>query len=123
MKRPAFNLVELVICLSVMAIFAAIGPTIANGLLNNWHLQAASRGLVSDLRQLQAQAICRHETLTFNPAQFKLPAGIIFSKTSPIAFAASGQTPPGGSGTLILSNRLGQSRKVIVSSAGRIRRE
>jgi Tfp pilus assembly protein FimT len=81
-------------------------PTLAN-FREQVYLESASNQLVSDLRLAQAKAICFNETQACD--RFK--------------FAKTGNPPPGGSGTALLSGRSGSVRKVIVSSAGRVRVE
>jgi Tfp pilus assembly protein FimT len=86
-------------------------------------LNAAARALAAELRNLQSQAVLQHNNLSLDPAGLRFPSGIKPVKLSEIGFAASGFTPPGGSGTLVLANRFGQQKKVVVSSAGRVRIE
>ncbi|MBI5399612.1 prepilin-type N-terminal cleavage/methylation domain-containing protein [Candidatus Saganbacteria bacterium] len=123
MIRPAFTLIEVVICLSLVGVIAVAALAAAAGFSGSWNLRAASRSLASELRHIQSLAVSQHQTLSFKPDRCKLPAGIILTKTSSITFAPSGQTPPGGAGTLIITNRRGQSKKIIVSTAGRVRIE
>jgi len=86
-------------------------------------LNAASQGLVSHLRQLQAHAIARHQTQPLNYGQSLLPAGLSFVSCPAISFASSGFTAFGGSGTVIIKNRLGATKKIVVSTVGRVRIE
>jgi hypothetical protein len=51
------------------------------------------------------------------------PPGIKFKRTCDIGFSASGFPPPGKSGTLILEDAGGRTKKVVVSSLGRVRLE
>ena len=122
-RGQGFTLIELLVVIAVIGIMlAATLPGLAS-FTARLSLHASAKCLTSEIRSVQAQAISCHETTSLDLGRLSLPAGIKLIKASQIAFAASGFTPPGGSGTLILGNKFGQQKKVIVSSAGRVRLE
>ncbi|OGB86994.1 hypothetical protein A3H38_03635 [candidate division WOR-1 bacterium RIFCSPLOWO2_02_FULL_46_20] len=123
MKPRGFTLVELLVVLSVLAVMAAISLPGFYAFSAQISLNASAKTMASSLRKLQGQAILQHETLTFNLTDLKLPKGISPIKTSNICFAPSGFTPPGGSGTFIIKNNIGQTKMIVVSTSGRVRVE
>ncbi len=123
MRQRGFTLIELLIVIGLISfVFAAAAPNLSrySSLLN---LNASAKLIVSDLRLTQSQALTQKETLCYDPTKTRLPSGIKFIKTKPIYFSASGNPAFGSSGTIMMQNRLGQSKKIIVSSVGRIRVE
>ncbi|MFC1568092.1 type IV pilin protein [Candidatus Margulisiibacteriota bacterium] len=123
MNRKGLTLIEILVVLGIigtLAIFAL--PTYYN-FSAQLTLNAAARALAAELRGLQGQAVLQHKTLRLDLAGRRFPSGIKPVKLSEIGFSSSGFTPPGGSGTLILANRFGRQKKIIVSSAGRVRIE
>ena len=123
MKQKGFTLIEVLIVLSILAISFALAYPALSRFSARLTLQAAARTLASDFRALQAAAVSKHRTLNFQPEKATLPGGIKVVATSLIGFSPSGFTPPGGSGTWTLKNRLGDQKKIIVSSMGRVRVE
>jgi prepilin-type N-terminal cleavage/methylation domain-containing protein len=121
--KKGFTLVEILAVLGVLAVILSFCLPALSHFSARLFLNASSRALASDLRNLQSQAILQHKTLSFDAGKMGLPAGIMLKTTADIRFCPSGFPPPGGSGTLLLQNRSGQSRKIIVSSAGRVRIE
>ncbi|MDD5383083.1 MAG: prepilin-type N-terminal cleavage/methylation domain-containing protein [Candidatus Margulisbacteria bacterium] len=106
--RPAgFTLIEVLVVLSLIAVLLVLSIPAFTIFSQRLALNASARALASDLRVLQSRAIEQHRTLTLNT----------------ISFSPSGYPPPGGSGTVVLKNRMGQMKKVVVSSAGRVRIE
>ena len=123
MRKKGFTLIELLVVIAVIGIMMVGTLPQLSSLSAHLRLTAAAKCLAADLRSLQARATSQHETLNLDLNSLTLPAGIKLVKSSQIAFAPSGFTPPGGSGTLVLQNQLGQQKKVIVSSVGRVRLE
>ena len=123
MKTRGFTLIELLVVIGIIAAFSLITLPTLSHYTAQVCLHAAARGLIAEIRGLQNQARLQHETVCLDLADLSLPAGIKLAKSSHIAFAASGFPPPGGSGTLILANRFGRQKKIIVSAAGRVRLE
>jgi prepilin-type N-terminal cleavage/methylation domain-containing protein len=123
MKKNGFTLIEILVVLAVIGIiFACALPPVAN-FSASLALKASAKTLVAEIRKTQGRAMARHQTLSLDPTKISFPSGIFLAQASNICFSPSGFTPPGGSGTLILQNRLGHQKKVIVSSVGRVRLE
>jgi len=121
MRQRGFTLIELLIVIGLISfVFVAAAPKFAHysSLLK---LSASAKLIASDLRLTQSKALTQKETICYDPVKTSLPSGIKLTKTKPIYFSHSGNPSFGSSGTIILQNRLGQSRKIILSSAGRIR--
>ena len=123
MSKNGFSLVEMVIIISILGVLFAVTLTTFTNFSARLSLVASAKSLAAELRALQSQAITRHETLTLDLAKLNLPRNIKLTKFHNIRFSASGFPPPGGSGTLILENKFGGRKKIIVSSAGRVRLE
>jgi prepilin-type N-terminal cleavage/methylation domain-containing protein len=109
MKRPAFSLIELIVVMSILGSVLFISLPNLSRFSANLSLNGSATALVTELRQLQAKARLTHTTQRYG--------------TTNIAFSASGFPPPGGSGTIVLRNRFGRQKKIIVASSGRIRCE
>lgn len=123
MGRPGFTIIELLVVVCILAGMLSISVPTLSSFRARLLLSTCARTLATELRKIQSQAILEHKTLIFEPAQFDLPRAISFKKSKTIIFSSSGQTPPGGSGSLDLGNHFGQSKKIIISSSGRIRIE
>lgn len=117
------KIVETLIVITVLTILFSISLPAFSNFSAQLSLDTSAKALLSELRNLQSQAVSQHKTLSLNLSNLKLPSGIKFKKVSNISFASSGFTPPSGSGTLILQNHFGHLRKIVVSSAGRVRLE
>ena len=123
MKRPAFTLIELITIIAILGSIVFITLPGLSRFSANLSLQASAKTIITELRQLQTKARLTHTTQLFKPDQTKLPSNISYSKIANISFAASGFPPPGGSGTIVLRNRFGRQKKIIVASSGRVRFE
>ena len=123
MQKNGFTLIEILIVISVLALLLSISIPSTARFSARQTLSASTKTLASQLRATQSQAVLQHKTLSLDPTETTLASGIKFKKVKPITFSSSGLTPPGGSGTLILQNRFGQSKKIIVASSGRVRIE
>jgi prepilin-type N-terminal cleavage/methylation domain-containing protein len=123
MKRKAFSLIEILVVVSILTLALSFAFPTFSRFSEQLSLNAAAKSLASEIRALQSQAILQSKTLNLDLVNIKLPPGINFSKISRISFASSGFPPPGGSGSLVLQNKFGRTRKIIVSSAGRVRLE
>ncbi len=121
--KKGFTLVELIVIIGILGALFSLALPLSARFSSSLYLNASARELVSELRRLQSDSVLRHRTLGFAPAEFKLPPQIKFKQTCAIAFSASGFPLPGRSGTLILQDPSGRTRKVVVSSAGRVRLE
>ena len=123
MSKPAFNLIEFTIVVGLLALLFALCLPSLFQYRAELLLDAAAKGVVSDLRNIQSKAQTGHSRETFNSSAYSLPAGIKFSSYNNLIFAPSGYPMVGGSGSITLINRLGNTRKIILSSVGRIRLE
>ncbi len=122
MLKKGFTLIEILIVISLIGILFTAAYFNHSGYVEISKLNAAKTQIVSDLRAAQNKATNEHKTvsITFDN-KTKLPSGITVSNKI-IKFAASGFCPPGYSGTIILSGKK-KSKKIIVSSNGRVRVE
>ena len=105
--RRGWTLVELLVVLGLGGLCLGFFSPSLFRLKESLALQARARLAAVELRATQARAISRNAEQSCR--QFR--------------FAGSGFTPPGGSGTEVLCGRGGGTRKIIVSSAGRVRIE
>jgi prepilin-type N-terminal cleavage/methylation domain-containing protein len=123
MNRRGFTLVELLIVLGIIGLTSFFAIPTWRAFSGQLTLQAAAQTIVSELRRLQSQACLEHRQLAFDPARLKLAKDLTLSGHLNFSFSASGFPPPGGSGTLIVSNQAGRQKKIVVSAAGRVRSE
>lgn len=121
--KKGFTLIELLIVISIVGITMLISFPGINRFSKQLFLSGTAKAIVSEIRSVQKNALLQHETLSLNFNKISLPSGIKIIKPSNIKFSSSGYPPPGGSGSIILQNQNGQAKKVIVSSAGRVRVE
>lgn len=104
-RRRGFSLVELMVAVGICGLLFSLSfPTLAK-FRSQLGLETAARGMASELRKCQASAMSKGETVACSGTKFK--------------FSSSGSPPPGGSGT----HWIGHKKKVILSSAGRVRIE
>ncbi len=123
MNRKAFTLVEILVVMGFLAILFSLSLPTFGAFRASLLLDASARSVASHLRHVQTQALLKHQSIKADLAQLKLPTAIKIKKASKLCFSSSGFPPPGGSGSIILENRFGRSKKIITSSAGRVRIE
>ena len=123
MHKKGFTLVETLVVLGLLAVIFSLSLPGLSVFSSNLYLDASSKTLASSLRHTQGQARTQHKTIKFNLGEINLPSQIKITKASDISFSSSGFPPPGGSGSIYLKNRTGKTKRVIVSSAGRVRIE
>ena len=123
LDRKGFTLVEIIVIIGILSVLFSLALPLSARFSSTLYLQASAKALVSELRRLQSSSVLQHQTLSFAPDKFTLPPGIKFKSICDIGFSASGFPPPGKSGSLILQDSSGRTKKVIVSSLGRIRLE
>ena len=140
-SNVGYTLIELlvVIGLAAVIIFVAALPQIRS-ITSILELQVASNQVAQELLLAQRLAVMRQSAVKLeavprtllSPAKCKLiyaglvsqknlPGGISFSGHLNFTFAGSGFPVPGGTGTLVISNRLGKTKQIVVSSVGRVR--
>jgi prepilin-type N-terminal cleavage/methylation domain-containing protein len=141
-RRRAFTLVEIIVVILVVSVLLFASVPVFSHLIRFVELDVASRGIVSDLRFAQEEAIagkCDVSVEFFRRSgdsasyvikrsdvgvkRVELGRRLDFQNGRTIKFASSGYPPPGGSGTIVVEGVSGRERKIIISSAGRIRRE
>ena len=122
MGSRGFTLIELSLVIGLVGLLALTSLPALTAFRERIYLETTSQQLLSDLRQTQAQAICSGADSSYDVASLPLPGGLA-SNAKQFKFAASGATPPGGSGTVFIQGWTGRGRSVIVSSAGRVRLE
>ena len=149
-KSRGFTLIEIVVVLSIVGILATVSIPILSHVFNISQLKREAQNIAVELRLAQELAqskktTCRinfiSKSLFYKKAKYsvenysyfkgkyvdlktiELPEKYDFKADKVIIFSASGSTPPGGSGTIILRDIGGRERRIIVSSIGRIRIE
>jgi prepilin-type N-terminal cleavage/methylation domain-containing protein len=121
--KKGFSLIEIIVVLGMLGVLFALSLPISSRFSSVLYLNASAKALASELRNVQNQSILQHKTLSLDLANLNLPPGIHLANNRDITFSPSGFPPPGKSGTLVLQNSLGRTKKVIVSSVGRVRIE
>jgi prepilin-type N-terminal cleavage/methylation domain-containing protein len=121
--RPGFTLLELLVVIGLLTASFAIAAPALSRFCAQFLLKTSAQALASDLRLLQTRAVLRHKTLSLDPSEYPFPAKIKLAKGKIIAFSADGFPPPGGTGTIVIQNDLGNDKKIIVSNLGRVRIE
>lgn len=123
MNKRAFTLIELLIVMGILALIVGITIPTFSSFKNQFLLNAAAQKIASELRRIQILASTQHETLSLDPSKLDLPKGIKLKSAKTITFSSSGFPPPGGAGTIVLENQSGKTKKIAVSSMGRVRVE
>ena len=121
----------MVIAISIISILALFSYISYSSYLSSNKLTAAANQAASELRLIQNQAKTENKTYQIvffadsyqvnNSEKVKLPPNVATNQKI-FKFAASGFPLPGYSGTLVLKCN-GKTRRIIVSSVGRIRVE
>lgn len=122
MFKAGFTLIELLITILIVGILFSLSIPALNLFCGNYGLGQSAQMVAGEIRALQARAHTQHQKLSLDISRL-LPNHIVVVQNHPIAFAASGFPVPGCSGTLILQNRFGHSKKIVISSLGRVRVE
>lgn len=107
--RRGVSLVEILFILSFISFFLLFSLAPLYQLRSRFAVEARARNTAVELRSCQAKAMAKNETVSYLGTGLK--------------FAASGFPLPGGSGTIFINGNNSYTKKVILSSAGRIRLE
>lgn len=148
--RPSFTLFEVLVSISIIGIIMLASFPVVVGFIAGLELGGSAGTIVSDLRYAQQKAITlvttvraefRPRSLLGDPARYfikrydpakkaylviktvKLPLKYDFREGIILEFARTGFPTVGGSGTVVVEDVGGRIKRVIVSSAGRIRAE
>ncbi|MFA5839673.1 MAG: type II secretion system protein [Candidatus Margulisiibacteriota bacterium] len=121
--KKGFSLLECLIVVGILGILLTISLPTLKQYRESVILNASAIALASDLRALQNQAMLNHGIARLSLSALKPPAPIKILSFSSIAFSPSGLPIVGGSGTIVLGSSASISKKIIVSSLGRIRIE
>jgi prepilin-type N-terminal cleavage/methylation domain-containing protein len=105
--RKGFTLIELLVVVGILGLLLSLSFPALSSFRGIISLNASAQVLASQLRKTQSQALCENENREYG--RFK--------------FSRTGFPLPGGTGTQILTDSFGRTRKVILSSAGRVRVE
>ena len=145
-RGAGFTLVEICVGLGILSLLFLLATSSFSAFLEVHYLNAYKRQIVSDLREAKHRAVsggnysAAHfypklgaapayytvtnvkpngvETL---PRRIELPRNLNFSAEKEIRFASSAFCMPGYLGSIYLIGRSGKTKRIVVSSTGRIR--
>lgn len=143
-----FTLIELIVVLGIVGILALLSIPTFGYLTTTLELQTAASQIASDLRGAQEKALTSHfsHQIVFRKRcasvprtryiikrdnlfkgleevrNIELSPGLDFKTDKTLKFSPTGFPPPGGSGTVILQAGT-RSKRIILSSLGRVRIE
>lgn len=146
-KRGAgFTLVEICVGLGVLSLLFLLAISSFNFFLEIHYLNSYKRQIVSDLREAKLRAASggNYTSAYFYPQigttsayytlsyikpdgtaflyrQVELPLNLNFTSAKEIRFASSSFCMPGYLGSIYLAGRSGKTKRIVVSSTGRIR--
>ncbi len=106
MARRGFTLIELSVVIGLIGLLLIFSLPAFTNFRQRLYQDASAAQLASDLRKTQIEAFSFGETRS------------LLSNGKQFAFSRTGNPLPGGSGTVLIGRR-----KVVVSSAGRVRIE
>jgi type II secretory pathway pseudopilin PulG len=121
--RRGFTLIELLIVMGCCGLLFFFSVPSLFRFRDSLYLNAAARLLASDIRKTRALAVGQGKKMTWPVSLSVFPGSIKAENPRSFTFSESGFPPPGGFGTQILSARCRSTKKVIVSSVGRVRIE
>ena len=131
----AFTLIEVLILIGILSILFLFLPPALNTLKSSISLNDTTQQIVADLRLAQQRSLASGETyqIAFEDTAYtisgrveavkKLPEGLKFENNKIIRFSKSGFPEVGKIGTIVLKDRYEKTKKVIISSVGRVRVE
>jgi len=143
-RNRGFTLIEILVLLCIFASIILISFPVLSYFRQNVELGTVAKEIVSDLRFAQENAITKSSMVEvrfekdgnylisqydyfeknyLKLKEINLSRAIKLKYQKTIRFSKTGFPPPGGSGTIILINKSGKTKKIIVSSVGRIRME
>jgi len=139
--RKAFTIIEILIVVVMISILSGMSYFALNSIRDSLDVNYAAKQVLSDVRYAQELAKTVHfphqvefvrngslyQIVNLDDDSIvkaeKVPDGVRFDGKDVFIFSVSGNPAVGGSGTLIIMNVKGKSKKVVVSSIGRIRIE
>jgi prepilin-type N-terminal cleavage/methylation domain-containing protein len=141
--RNAFTLLELIIVMAAAAVIFSAAVSGFGPAKKRLELEASAHDAANALRLIRRKACASASPTEFEGelggfelsrtdpvsnaavkmSSKELPKGILFDAPVSFKFAASGFPLAGSSGTAVLRNASGTTKKIIVSSFGRIRIE
>lgn len=121
-KKKAFSLIELSLVFWIFGLILAVTYPALSHFQQNLYLNYSTHALSSKFRKTQSLAMCSNKA-TETKGNDELAAGVKFRYGKKFVFSRSGSVMPGGAGTEWVENRFGKTKKIIVSSMGRIRIE
>ena len=146
-KNFGFTLIELLIVIAILSILAVISFSVVVSLQPSFHLKAATRDLISDIRYAQQLAvtqqvdygvlfssstnsyqIIKHPTTSTSAVikQKDLPGDIFFKEISGFTNDEVVYNPYGAvkeSGTIILVNQNNQTKTIAIKPSGFVKEE
>jgi len=137
--RRSFTLIEIAAAVGILGMILLVSIPVLSSMLAVIELKSVARGIVTDLRLAQELSSSGRSTVAVEflpkgflgePARYvvgkrrvELPEKFDFKSKKTITFSPSGFTPPGGSGTVTVTDMGGRIKRIMVSSAGRVRME
>jgi type IV fimbrial biogenesis protein FimT len=129
-KDSGFTLIELIVIIAIVAIFAGIAVPNFLSYMPKHRLNGAARQVMGDLMAARMKAVSQNTTVTVawvSDRKYKISteektidySDVTIGSFSNISLDSRGTKKP-GNGTITLTNSIG-SKDVIVASAGRVR--
>lgn len=141
--KKGFTILELMVVISLLSLLISISSVnlaglkrcvlldnSANELANTLNIikqtaisSSGRTGLICNVKKYYVEKLDLFSNSMKKSREASLPDGICFKEPCEISFSQSGFPIPGYSGTITMSDRSGRTKKIIVSSFGRIRIE
>lgn len=122
-RSRGFTALELLITVSLISILFTLALPSLAAFKGRLYLKCLATEITNELRRTQIKAMISGGPVVWGVNQRLLPPEIFIVNNKIFKYASSGNCLPGGSGTLNVSNRYCQTKKIVVSSVGRVRVE